>query len=321
MNMKKSVLFFLAALLLAACNPIPNKSIFEELTTEELASAIKSDDKFAEAYESIRTLVGLATLSEVQKAQYNEITYRRMAKYYYHVNDEDFWSPIKADWGNEWDNTFAKDLAKVDETSKYWLDYKNENSLSKFAKVELSDFYITHYSYIGGVDDAFIMFKITPLRGTIEQLKFTYSYSYKINGGKGKETHKCIYSSPIANTKEGAWEIEYLEKDKFDGMTVKKFLQQYDLEIEITDVRIGGKNYSLDDLNIPEAITNFWSEDTEETREEVAKLINSSYVNKEDYIQKKKDERMKEYDTLCYDFCSVAIEENLLINAFKTIFE
>ncbi len=49
--MKNLILALFAIALLAACNPVPNKSIFEELTTEELASIIKSEPEFAEAYE------------------------------------------------------------------------------------------------------------------------------------------------------------------------------------------------------------------------------------------------------------------------------
>lgn len=155
---------------------------------------------------------------------------------------------------------------------------------------------------------------------TIEQLKFTYSYAYKINSGRGKETHSCIYSSPISSKKEGAWEIPYLEKEKFDGMTVSKFLQNYDLDIEITDVRIGGKNYSLDDLNIPEAITDFWKEDSEENRDKVAVLVNPSYVNRAQYLEKKKSEELKKYDSLCYEFTNISLENNFL-NGLRKFFE
>lgn len=88
--MKKILLSLFTISLLVACNPIPNKSIFTELTTDELSAIIKADPEFKEVYESIRILVEMSALSEVQKAQYNEITYRRMAKYYYHRNDEEY---------------------------------------------------------------------------------------------------------------------------------------------------------------------------------------------------------------------------------------
>ncbi|MCQ2323705.1 MAG: hypothetical protein MJZ53_02470 [Paludibacteraceae bacterium] len=319
--MKKISLFsLLAVILLSSCSSIPNKSVFEDLTTDELAKAIKSDDGFGDFYESMHGLIALSTFSEVQKAQYKDVTYRRLYKYINHETDSAKWAPKLEKWGKEWDETLANDLAKVEEKSEYWLNYKAENSLSRFAKVELSSFYITHYSYIGGVDDAYICFNITPTEGTIEQIKFTYSYSYKINNGRGKKSHRCIYSTPITGTREGAWEIDYFEKEDFDGMTVSKFLQNYDLDIEITDVRKDGKNYSLDDLNIPEVITAFWEEDTPETRDEVAKLVNPSYKNRETYISDKKDAEMKEYDELCHSF-QTAIKEKSIGNILKGLFD
>jgi len=318
--MKKIFYFLMACTLLVACNPIPDKSVFEELTTDELASAIKSDPAFAEEYESIRSLLEITNFSEVQKAQYKDVTYRRLVKYRRHMNDSAYWAPYLVEWGEEWDNTLAKDLAKVDEKVAYWDDYKAKNSLSRFVTIELSDFYITHYRYINSIEDAYICFNLTPVDGTIEQLKFTYSYSYKINNGRGKEEHRCIYSHPFSKKTEGSWEIDYLERDKFDGMTVAKFNQQYDLDIEITDVRKDGVNYSLDDLNIPEAITEFWKEDTPETRDGVALLVNPSYVNRDKYISDKKDAALVEYDALCFEFVNVCIEDNFL-NALKSIFD
>ena len=103
-------------------------------------------------------------------------------------------------------------------------------------------------------------------------------------------------------------------------MTVKKFLQEYDMEIEVTDVRIEGKNYSLNDLNIPEEVLNLWKEDTSENRDAVASLVNPTYVNKEQYISNKKTEDLKIFDLLYYEF-SEALLQNSLLNGFKKIFE
>lgn len=318
--MKKTLLFLFASVLFIACNPIPNKSVFEELTTDELASAIKADPEFGEAYEDIRSSVVSTNFSDVQKAKYKDVTYRRLYKYTNHVADSAYWEPRQEKWGKEWDNTFANDLAKVDETVAYWTAYKKQNSLSRFANIELSRFRITHYYYIGGVDDAYICFNITPIDGAIEQIKFNYSYGYKINNGSDKKTHSCIYTSPITNTEEVVWEIPFLEKDNFDGMTVKKFLEQYDLDIEITDIRKDGKNYSMEDLNIPEAIKEFWKGDTPERRDAVAILVNPKYVGRSQFRLNKKNEELKEYDNLCFDFLKVCTEESL-INLLKSLFE
>lgn len=315
----KKLLFIFAAALFVACNPIPNKSIFEDLSTDELASIIKSDSNFTEFYENIHSLVKISMFSDIQKAEYKDVTYRRLYKYYHRNNFEpEYWQPLTEQWSNEWDDTMAKDLLKVDSVSAYWADYKKQHSLSRFAKVELADFRITYFYSM--INDAYICFDITPLQGTIEQIKFTCTYGFKIDGDDGKKTYAYRYASPITKTKRGYWDIDYFERDKFKNMTVKKFLQEYDMEIEVTDVRIEGKNYSLSDLNIPEEVLNLWKEDTSENRDAVASLVNPTYVNKEQYISNKKTEDLKIFDLLCYEF-SEALLQNSLLNGFKKIFE
>ena len=257
--------------------------------------------------------------SDIQKAEYKDVTYRRLYKYYHRNNFEpEYWQPLTEQWSNEWDDTMAKDLLKVDSVSEYWADYKKQHSLSRFAKVELAEFRITYFYSM--IDDAYICFDITPLQGTIEQIKFTCTYGFKIDGDDGKKTYAYRYASPITKTKRGYWDIDYFERDKFKNMTVKKFLQEYDMEIEVTDVRIEGKNYSLNDLNIPEEVLNLWKEDTSENRDAVASLVNPTYVNKEQYISNKKTEDLKIFDLLCYEF-SEALLQNSLLNGFKKIFE
>lgn len=309
--MKRICYLTLICVLFVACNPIPQKSVFEELTTDELASAIKAVPEFAKEYEAIRIVVQLADFSEVQKVQYKDVTYRRLYSYLNHAYDSIYWAPSEVKWGKEWDNTFAKDLEKVPEQVDYWNEYKSKHSLSRFANVELSRFDATYYEYIGGVEDAYIYFNITPLQGPIEQIVFTYSYAYKINNGKEKTSQKCIYSSPIYRTTEAAWELDYFEKEKFGDMIASEFYEKYDMDIEITNVRKDGKNYSLEDLNIPEAITAIWEDWNPETCDGVAALINPSYVSRNAYIENKKNEELREYDSLCADFCDALSQKNI----------
>jgi len=63
---------------LCSCSKIPNKSIFEELSTKELSQAIESNSPFADVD---RGLCVVAELYPVIKAEYNDITYKRMFEY------------------------------------------------------------------------------------------------------------------------------------------------------------------------------------------------------------------------------------------------
>ena len=309
--MKKIFTCITLIALMCACNAIPDKSVFEELTQEELSKAIKSEPLFGDFYDVICPLIEYADLSASQEAKYKDVTYRRLFKYYLFYNDSASWVERETALEKEWANKYQKDLDKVDETMKYWADYKEENSLNRFAKVELTNFYITHYPYVGGVDEAYICFTITPADGEIEQIRFDYSYWLKINDNKEKETKGCICTTPIAKPYEAMWEIGYWEKDNFDGMTVEKFNQKYNLEIEITDIRKDGQNYSIDDLDIPEQVIALWENDTPENRDEVAKLINPDYLDMETYIDMKEEEDLIQYDKLCHDFIELLCKTNM----------
>lgn len=297
--------------LMCACNAIPDKPVFEELTQDELSKAIKSEPQFGDFYDALCPLVENADLSASQEAKYKDVTYRRLFKYYQYMTDSAAWAEKEAGYKKEWESKYRKDLDKVDETMKYWADYKEENSLNRFAKVELTNFYMKYYAYIKSVEDAYICFTITPLDGEIEQIRFDYSYWLKINDGREKVEQSCICTMPISEPYEAMWEIDFWEKDKFEGMTVEKFNQKYDLEIVITDIRKDGQNYSIDDLDIPEAVLALWEDDTPENRDEVAKLVNPNYMDVATYVEKKGEEDLAQFDELCHDFLRLLFESNL----------
>ena len=78
--MKKVWLFFFViSFLIASCNKISDKPVSEKLSTDELSKAIKSDTLFADFYEEIRKEVD--DMSDIKKATYNDVTYRRLFQY------------------------------------------------------------------------------------------------------------------------------------------------------------------------------------------------------------------------------------------------
>ena len=304
-----------------AYSSVPKQSIFDPLTEEEVDLITKSLPDFETFYNSHNFSILEFYLSQNDINKYKDITYRRYYTYYRHYNDHyngnEYWDSLLQEWEIEWNNTFKNNLDTVDEVAAYWSNYKEEHALSRYAKIELSDIKVSYYDYINELKDAYICFKIKPLQGTIEQIKFKYSYDYKINEGKTKNYHHCIYSTPISKTTEGMWEVDFLERDRFENMTLKRFLQTYDVDIEITNIRIDGKNYTTD-LDIPDAIIDFWEEDNPSTRAAIALLINPSFIDKDTYLYNKIKEKMAEFDSLCYSFeQQILQEENLLYNFYS----
>lgn len=314
-------LFVAAGTLFAACSQMPDKSVFEELSAEELSALVKADTSFAETYRWLRSFVTMADFSEEQKVQFKDITYRRLYRFMSRLDDEAYWKPRVEKWEREWAETMEKDLSGVDETVAYWADYKAHNSPGRFVKVEISRFLITHYEYFDGIDDAYFCFTVTPQQGAIDGLAFTFSYAPKEDDGFGdRETQDYTYDTPLAGPTECRFEIDFLEREMFDGLTVEEFLERYDVRIEITEVSKDGEDYSLDALGIPEAIVAFWEEDTPETRNAVAQLANPSYVGKGEYVSNRTDEEMRKYDAKCFEFLTQGMKQ-CLFKGLESMFD
>jgi hypothetical protein len=305
--MVRIILAITVIIAMISCNKIPNKSIFEKLTTDELAVAFKYDDTFREFYEL--TIDQVDDVSDVVKASYSDITYRRFFDYYKFLSDSNYWKPLKDEWELEWNNNFSLYLTKADSVLNYWRNFKEENSLDKYVKIELSSIDKEFYSF-GALSDVNLGFRLTPLQGTVEQVIFTYGYKAKIYEGSSLyDKKRCLstrtFSSPIVRF----WEVGYSDRDLFAGYNAETFKRDYNIYIEVTDVRIDGKNISIDDLGIPEVVSDCFEYENEASylydikKENLIKeLIYSDFVAKEDFLLENYSNALKEKDEHCFNF-------------------
>lgn len=111
-------LFFIVTFLLSSCSNISNKPVSEKMSTEELSKAIKSDTLFAEFYENIREEV--EEMSDIKKATYSDVTYRRLFKYVKFLQYTTYWKPLSEKWEKEWQNDYGAYLPKADSVLNYW---------------------------------------------------------------------------------------------------------------------------------------------------------------------------------------------------------
>ncbi|MCL2327198.1 MAG: hypothetical protein FWC39_01660 [Bacteroidetes bacterium] len=302
------VLIFVSIFVLSSCSNISDKPVTEKLCTEELSKAIKSDTIFADFYEAIREKVD--DMSDIKKATFNDVTYRRLFKYAKFLIDTTYWNPLYEKWGKEWESEYGVYLPKADSVLNFWKKYLEENSLDKYVKVELARIDKEYYDYIGGLKEVNLGFKLTPLQGTIEQIRFNYGYKPKISGdNKYYEKHNCISTSPFSSPTVRYWEVGYSDRDKFGGKNVETFLRDYNLYIEITQIRKDGKNISIDDFAVPKEVSRCLEYENEYPalfglyKDDVIKeLINKNYVTKLGYENKKADEIREKKDKLSFDF-------------------
>lgn len=302
-----SLLIFGLAIILVSCNKISDKPVSEKLSTDELSKAIKSDTSFTSFYENIRIVVD--EIDDIKKAKFNDVTYRRLYKYYKILQDTTYWSPLYKQWEKDWENDFGIYMTKADSSLNYWKKYLAENSLDTYVKVELAQIDKEYYDYIGELKEVNLGFRLTPLQGTIEQIRFNYGYKAKINGDKYFEKHNCISTSPFSSSIIRYWEVGYSDKDNFAGKSVETFLRDFNLQIEITSIRKDGVNISKDDFNIPEEISDYFTYGENNDlmqdyyKEKVIKgIINKDYLEKWEYTNKKADGIKEKEDKLCFDF-------------------
>jgi hypothetical protein len=302
-----SLLIFGLAIILASCNKISDKHVSEKLSTDELSKAIKSDTLFTSFYENIRK--GDDEIDDIKKAKFNDVTYRRLFKYYKFLQDTTYWKPLYEQWEKDWKNDFGIYTTKADSTLNYWKKYLAENSLDKYVKVKLAQIDKEYYDYIGELKEVNLGFRLTPLQGAIEQIRFNYGYKAKINGDKYFEKHNCISTSPFSSSIVRYWEVGYSDKDDFAGKSVETFLRDYNLQIEITSIRKNGVNISTDDFDVPEEVSDYfiYGENDDLMRdyyiEKVIKgIIYKDYLEKWEYTNKKANEISEKEDKLCFDF-------------------
>lgn len=305
---KKWLFLIIASFLLCACNNIPNKSISESLNTEELSNAIKSDTLFSNFYEHLRTEV--ESLSDIKKAKYHDITYRRLFQYIKFSEDTTYWNPLVEQWSEEWKVEYGAYLGKADSVITYWKQYLEDNSLNKYVNVELAKIDKDYYSYSYDIKDVDLGFRLTPLQGGIEQIVFTYGYQAKIHEeARYYEKHRCRSTTPFSVPTIRYWEVDYSDRKLFSGHTVETFLRDYNLHVEITNIRKDGENMSVDDFNTPEAVSDYLKhgEDDDFMKDYykekiIVELINKDYLRQWEYYEKRADVLKEKKDKLCFDF-------------------
>ena len=287
-----------AVVCLYSCDGIPNKSVFLPLTSDELAPIIKKDTLFADFYEAVKE--GVGSFNEIEKAKFNDITYRSLYKMEKFISDTSKVNPLQRQWEKEWEDQYGGYAEKVDSVLSYWTEYKAANSLDRFVKVEFAVVDKEYYSYSFDVKNVNLGFRLTPLQGPVDQLKFNYRYSAKIDDFYG-DKHLCICTSPIKSSSVRYWEVDYSDEKRLKNVSTSEFIRDYDIAIEVTDVRKDGINYSIDDLHIPSSVREVWDTDKGkypylyEMRKEViiSDILCPSYKGEYSYISDKMGELLK----------------------------
>jgi len=177
----RKVIFLFLVIGLFSCNTTLDKSIFESLSVEELKVAIEKDSLFKNTYEYILYVRDTVIKSDIEKLKFSDLTYKRVHNFLKFTSDTAYFNPITERIEKEWQEKYGIYKHKVDSVSDFWKKYKQENSIEQYVKIELVAIDKEYYSYSRDIRKVNLGFRLTPLKGKIEQIIFGYSIEAKIN--------------------------------------------------------------------------------------------------------------------------------------------
>ncbi|MFC4632422.1 hypothetical protein ACFO3O_00770 [Dokdonia ponticola] len=319
--MKKLLPLLVFTIFISSCSSPTDKKIFEKLTVEDLKTAIENDTLFKSTYQLIEFQKDSVLTTELDKVKWSDLTYSRIHELVEFANDTTLTKPLKEQFEKEWKSKYGIVAEQIDSVSVYWKKYAKENSLDQYVKVELVSLDKDYYSYSSGVRSVNLGFKLTPLKGKIEQMRFGYEIQSKLDEDNEKSEYSyllstmdyswCRMSRPFSKPTTRYWEANYTNEKILESRSVKTLLRDYNVNIAVDEIRIDGKNIDRDDLGIPKSIERHWEYENKEYlsdlyMDDVAKeVLGKNYVRNYEYRNEKMDSIYREKDKLAYEFITL----------------
>lgn len=308
-----------------SCNNVLDRSIIEPLTPKELNETIKEYPDFAFTYKfvEIRNKY-LQTTS--QKAMWHDLTYKRLHKFLNKILDEDFHELYTKKFGQKWELQYGHYKASADSVCKIWQNYWDTHKATNYVRVDLIDIEKEYLEPIWGgepiVSSKKFVFKVTPLRGTVDAISFDYdlfekdekpSFSDFLSHYHSVDIDKP-FSAPIVVKDTPTVKFEVDETIKSSDF--KTVLNKYKFAFAINYVIINGKKVSNLELRkaTPDAVYEYMVNKDNEKASDFEKewpltriiedILGKEYESKDDYISKQMFRIYSEIDELAFRFYS-----------------
>ncbi|WP_421892527.1 hypothetical protein [Marinoscillum sp.] len=288
------------------------------MTIAELKEVIDEDSTFADTYKYIQYTNDSILKSEFDKVKWLDLTYERLHNYTIFSKDTSYFNPIFERLKAEWDTLYAPYLDQVDSLSKYWAKYEYENSIDRYVLIEPAEIYKERYSYSNNVKSVSIGFRLTPLKGRIDQIRFGYRILSKLQEDDNESALSsllssydmtwCRASSPLSKPDILYWETNYTNEKLLKYISFRELIRDYDIVIKIDEIRVNGVNLSDDDLKIPKSIKNYWKYEYHETLhglyadEVLSECLGIDFLELYEYRWQELNKILKKYDKLSSEF-------------------
>jgi hypothetical protein len=248
--MKNVLKLFLILIVFTSCENYLDKSITIELSEKEIQQSLERDSLIYNYHKEFEVYRDTLSSNKELRNKFEPITYGDIStlREVYGKKYDSFRDSIKENiLKPKWEEEFGFIDTKIDSVLSFYFD--NPIDLSKYVKVELSKVDTEYYRSIGGISEVDLGFKLTPLKGTIQQLIFSFTYTPKI-GGK-TYSHRYRTTEPISRSVVRYWEVDYSERSLLGGRTPYTIKRDYDVSIEIEKIRYRNENLSKERDDIP----------------------------------------------------------------------
>ncbi|WP_289024235.1 hypothetical protein [uncultured Salegentibacter sp.] len=317
--MRNFTYLLIVTVLLTSCKNPLNKPIVEPLTVDELRSATKNDTAFTEFYEKIQGYRESFFNKDINQVKFGDISYKQLRKYTNYLNDSTFLNPIYSTATEDWKSQFGNYDHQLDSLTTFWKKYLEENSLNSYLKIEFDRINREYYTYTNSIKDVQIAFKLIPLKGTVQQVSFSYKIKTKIQSDEEDSIYSsifddkkgsCVTTSPFSRPVVRYWEVNYTLEKILKYTTSEDFKRDYDITFNISKIRVNDKNITEDDLLIPKVMKDYLDSEYGFLYgdEVIREFFNPDYISNWEYIEKEVQTELKNKDEKCYEFLKAVHE-------------
>lgn len=330
-------------LLLAVCScgnkDVLNTSIIEPLAPEVLKAQIDKDPQFEVFYEDVLKARTWIMETEVKRAKYGFITYRRLIDFARIKSDAKFNEDIYEKEHKYYTEHFPDYTPQVDSVMQYWNNYRNENTLNSFIKLEIVDIDAS----FSAVDCTVLRYSIIPKEPVGYHFYFDFTFLSRDksnhpcpfeneNHKRNAENHKFVYQRGLYTYKqEGGMRPEPIttsywteeEREWIKNMDVESLNKYYIFKYDVYDAwedtydGHGGKKYLMDYIlgKIPVYVKQALDDnalDGGQWKDQIIKtVIAPDYISFTDYMLPVYENYVREIDKDVYDLYAEKYETEL----------
>ena len=310
----KNILLIFIIIATCSCNNYLDKSIFEPLLIGEIKKEMGKDSMFAQIYEGIQSINKEALTSDIEKAKFSDLTYRRILNIVYYKLDSNQIIEIQQKWKDKYGR--IRERTNIDSISNYWAKYQKDNALEQYVSIDFAGFDKQKSSVLGKNFNLYARFKIIPLKGSLNELnahvKFKQEDGLKDGLSLFWSENKISIHDEILNSKmkEVAFKALIIDDSKSgESYTTDQLIKNLNIEEIIID-NIYKSNKCLT-VTIPKPIKSYWDNKDPSLNKAyiddvIHELVNNSYIQEYKYINSNIEKILREKDSLAIKYLDLA---------------